>query len=285
MDVRAALLRAGGVARYAELRAILTRTEIRSAVEGGYLIRVGQGRYALSELDADRRAAASLSGALGGLSAAMFWGWKVKFPPDQPQVLVPLGRKVAPPRRSGIEVRWRDLPSDALDRGALGRIDTALDCAKTLPFDVALAVVDSALRDGISKSSLLIACQRTSQKGRARALTVIELADERADNPFESVLRAIVLDVPGATFEPQVWVGNVGRADLVDRERRIVVEADSFEFHSDADAMLRDMERYNGFLAEGYRVLRFGWKHAMFRPDYVRAAVAAAVATNGLQIS
>lgn len=258
---------------------MLSRAEIRTAVDCGYLVRVGRGGYALPDVDVHLQAAVSLSGALGGLSAAMYWGWKVKFPPDEPQVLVPLGRKVARARRADISVRWCDLAPEALDRRVLGRVETVVDCAKTLPFDAALAVVDSALRDGVSKTSLLRAAQRSSQKGRRRALTAIELGDARAANPFESVLRAIVMEIPFAAFEPQIWVGNVGRADLVDRERRLVVEADSFEFHSSADAMLRDMERYNGFLAEGYRVLRFGWKHVMFQADYVRAAVSAVIET------
>lgn len=282
MDLRAALLEAGGIARYVELRELLTRAELRQAVEAGYLIHLGRGCYALPEVSAHRQAAAALSGVVGGLSAAMFWGWKVKSPPPRPQVIVPHGRKVAQPRRVGVEVRWREVSPEDLDRGALTRTETVIDCAKTLPFDAALAVVDSALRDGMSRTSLLLECRRSSQKGRGRAVTAIELGDPRAANPFESVLRAILMDVPGTTFEPQIWIGSVGRADLVDRERRIVVEADSFEFHSSPEAMLRDMERYNGFLAEGYRVIRFGWKHAMFQSDYVRAAVSAVVATQGL---
>ena len=105
-----------------------------------------------------------------------------------------------------------------------------------------------------------------------------ELASAKAANPFESVLRAVLEDVPGTHFEPQVWVGNIGRADLVDRRRRIVVEADSFEFHADAESLSSDMVRYNGFVCEAHTVLRFGWKHAMFEQDYVRATLAAVVA-------
>ncbi|MGN6161594.1 MAG: DUF559 domain-containing protein [Marmoricola sp.] len=284
MDLTAALVQAGGIATYRELRPCATRAEIDSALAEERIARANRGTYTLPDFDRHLRAAASLAGVLSGLSAATFWGWKTKFPAERPQVPVPLGRKVASRRRCGVDLRWGAVSPEDLRRRAIGRTATVIDCAKRLPFDAALAVVDSALRDGMSKTNLLLACQRSPQKLRRRALTVIELGDARADNPFESVLRAILLEVPGAHFEPQVWVGNVGRADLVDRERRIVVEADSFEFHSSAEAMLRDMERYNGFLAEGYRVLRFGWKHAMFQPDYVHAAVASVVAAQGRQI-
>lgn len=78
--------------------------------------------------------------------------------------------------------------------------------------------------------------------------------------------------------------GNIGRADLVDIEHRVVVEADSFEFRSQADALNRDMERYNAFMGEGHLVLRFGWKHAMFQQGYVRETVRAVVAPQGRSV-
>ena len=63
-------------------------------------------------------------------------------------------------------------------------------------------------------------------------------------------MRAVLEEVPGAHFRPQVWIGSVGRADLVDRCRHVAVECDSFEFHADAEALNNDMERYNAFVCE-----------------------------------
>lgn len=85
----------------------------------------------------------------------------------------------------------------------------------------------------------------------------------------------MLLDLPGACFEPQVWIANIGRTDLADRHRRIVIEADSFEFHADPVAFAADMTRYNAFVCEGWLVLRFAWKHVMFEQEYVRATVSA----------
>jgi very-short-patch-repair endonuclease len=208
----------------------------------------------------------------------------VKLPPERPQILVPRGRKVTLSRRAGVELRWGEVSAEELAVGATSRVRTVLDCSRFLDFDVALAVVDSALRDGVSKTELLLACARLSRTGRSRAFRVIELGDARAANAFESVLRAVLEGVPGAHFEPQVWVGSIGRADLVDRVRRVVVEADSFEFHSDSAALNRDMERYNAFLGEGHVVLRFGWKHAMFEQGYVREVVTATIAPQGRSV-
>jgi very-short-patch-repair endonuclease len=284
VDVTQALLEAGGIASTHVLLGVVSRHELRGAVQRGSVVRVGRGRYSLADVDEHRSAAVALAGARCLLSAARHGGWSVKLPPERPQIVVPRGRKVAISRRAGVDLRRGEVTPAELAEGVTSKVRTVLDCARRLPLDAALAVVDSALRDGVSKTELLLVCARLPRKGRARAFKVIEMGDRRAANPFESVLRSVLEDVVGARFEPQVWVGNIGRADLVDRKHRIVVEADSFEFHSDSASLNRDMERYNAFLGEGHVVLRFGWRHAMFEQDYVRATVTAVLAPQGLSV-
>lgn len=273
------MLEAGGVASWRDLTSGFTRSEVDAALAAGALVRLRRDAYAVPGIGRDRAAAASLGGVLDRLSAARAWGWGVKLPPELPQVVVPRGRNVTAARRRGVDLRWAAPTDDERAAGVTSRVQTVLDCARYLDLDAALAVADSALRDGVTRTELLLACARLPRTGRSRAYRVVELADARAANPFESVLRALLLDVPGASFEPQQWVGGLGRPDLVDRELRLIVEADSFEFHSDSSALLRDMERYNAFVAADHLVLRFGWKHAMFRQDYVRAVVTGVVAT------
>ncbi len=277
MEVAQALLEVGGIADHQTLLRVCSRHQLTTAVASGEAVRLTRGRYALPGLDEHRAAAASLGGALDRLSAARQWGWKVKFPSARPQVVVPRGRNVSATRRRAIDLRWGEVSADELAAGVTSKERTVLECARQLPFDAALAVVDSALRDGASRTSLLLASARLPRTGQSRAYRVVELGSSLAANPFESVMRAVLEDVPGARFRPQVWVGNVGRADLVDDLHRVVVECDSFEFHSDAEALNHDMERYNAFVCEENLVLRFGWKHAMFRQDYVRATVGALI--------
>ncbi|MCW2843636.1 MAG: hypothetical protein JWN22_1552, partial [Nocardioides sp.] len=64
------------------------------------------------------------------------------------------------------------------------------------------------------------------------------------------------------------------RPDLVDERLRIVVEADSFEWHGKRSALARDARRYNSLVAAGWLVLRFAWEDVIHDPDHVRRVLA-----------
>jgi very-short-patch-repair endonuclease len=122
---------------------------------------------------------------------------------------------------------------------------------------------------------------RFPPRQRNRVWAVARAADPRAANPFEWVLRAIALEVKGLSLDPQHVVKDpvfYARVDLADEDLRIVVEADSFEFHSSAKHLNRDVTRYNGLTVRGWLVPRFTWRQVMFEPDMVRATLEAAVA-------
>jgi very-short-patch-repair endonuclease len=153
-----------------------------------------------------------------------------------------------------------------------------IDCARTRPFDEALSVADSALRHGsLTERGMLVLAEQVPTTGRTQCLRVAREASGLAANPFESVLRAIALDVAGLDLRPQLLIaedGWSGWPDLVDRSLRLVVEADSFEFHGRRKALKRDCERYNALVVRGWVVLRFAWEHVMFDPAYVRDCLA-----------
>lgn len=238
-------------------------------------MRAGPRRYVLPGVAEAELAAARANGVVCLLSAATYWGWKVKRQPTRPAVTVPRGRKLTTARRTGLAVHRLQLPADAVHRGIVTtRVQTVIDCARLLPFDEALCVADSALRQGaVTKGDLDAAAKRSPRAGRARAMRVVHAADPRAANPFESCLRAIALDVPGLTVEPQYDVDGIGRADLVDPALRLVLEADSYEFHSDERAFRHDLRRYNEMVRRGWRVLRFCWEDVIHRPEQVRAVL------------
>lgn len=277
MKVERALERLGGVATAAELGVFCSRKRLRLAVARGRVVRDGQGRYALPEADEALRAANRLSAVLCLRSAALHHGWKVKHAPALPEVAVPRNRKVSAERRVGVRVLYVDLPVSDVRGRATGHVRTVMDCASRLPFDEALAIADSALRAGdVTAQALVQAADQMPDRYRSRCRRVAREADGRADNPFESVLRAIASDVPGLTVEPQLWIGR-RRADLADERLRIAVEAESFEFHGLRKLLKRDCERYNIFVLRGWLVLRFSWEHVMHDPDYVRDVLLAAV--------
>ncbi|MGH3445278.1 MAG: DUF559 domain-containing protein, partial [Nocardioidaceae bacterium] len=90
---------------------------------------------------------------------------------------------------------------------------------------------------------------------------------------FESVLRALTLEVPGLDFkaQTQITARNFSvQPDLVDGERRLVLEADSFAWHGDRAALRGDARRYDNLAVRGFVVLRFAWEDVMHDQDYVR---------------
>ena len=117
-------------------------------MDKGEVFRVSPGVYALTDCDAARVAAARVGGVVSHLSAAQHWGWKVKLPPERPTVTVP--RRRSGLKADGIEVHWADLTSQQVHCGVTTKVQTVIDCARVYPFDVALAVADSALRDGVT---------------------------------------------------------------------------------------------------------------------------------------
>ena len=227
------------------------------------------------------RTANRVSAVLSHTSAAGHWGWEMKDVPPRVTVSVPRNRKVSAAVRSEMDVFWRPLARGRVGSAAVtAPVQTVLDCARWLPFDAALAIADSALRHGsVTHAELLAAGGAIRAHNRRHVQAVLRAADARADNPFESVLRAIGLGVPGLQLVPQVEIRIPGRRlvrpDLVDEQLKIVVEADSFEHHGSRTALVRDCARYDNLVAGGWIVLRFAWEHVMYRPAWVRATLVA----------
>jgi len=272
MDVVTAIEAMGGVSTRAVLVSATSRREVDRALTAGAVVRLAHNRYALPAVEAAVASAHALGGVLCLTSAALHHGWGVKQVPDKPQVSVPRNRKVSPARRAGVDLHRHDLGPDQVDGMSTSKEVTLLQCLRTLPFDEALCIADSAARSG-EVALLRRVAQLAQGTGAARIRRLVDLARAEAANPFESVLRAIALDVDGLRVVPQVTISSVTpsvRPDLVDCELRLVLEADSFRWHGDRVALRRDARRYNLLVIDGWIVLRFAWEDVMFDPDYVR---------------
>ena len=270
----------GGVARRGTLLRQVARGELDRAVAAGDVVRDARGLYTLPEADTAVQIAARLGGVLSLTSAALAHGWAVKTVPRRPHVTVSRGRVI---RRGHAlaQVHRAELAPHQVEDGLTSVGVTLENCLRRLPFDEALSIADSALREGVAASLLRRIADEARGPGSPQMRRVALEASPLAANPFESVLRAIATDVPGLSVRPQVVIrepGLVARPDLVDGGLRIVLEADSFEWHGGRASLARDARRYNVLVVNGWVVLRFAWEHVMHDPDYVRATLVSAVA-------
>jgi very-short-patch-repair endonuclease len=276
-DVVEILQKAGGSATFAQLRGFAPGRTIRRALAEGRIKRVAKGMYALPLDTSPLTVARAHGGVLSHESAAQRLGLDVVTIPLKPHVTI--GRtKRRRNTRLPCTLHWSDAPE--LD-GATTPVRTVLDCALTLPFGEALAVADSALRNGlVSAEELLAAAIAGRRPGRARVMTLIEASDARAASALESMLRARVLAAGFAGFVPQYVIADdefFARVDLADPKLRLVLEADSFAYHASREALRRDCRRYVNLAMRGWTLLRFSWEDVVLDPDWVAAAVASVV--------
>jgi very-short-patch-repair endonuclease len=269
MDPVAVLRHLGGSARRADLLRQTTRRALDRAVREKQVERLARGRYALVGLPSATTTATELCGVLSHESAAKFWLLETVAEPTSIHITVP--PRSHRPVSKGVTVHYAEVPRD---EPATPPLRTVLDCARTLPFREGLAIADSALRrELLSKDELLDAAQQLRSRGRRRALEVARHSCAAASNPFESALRAIVIEARLTGFVTQLTIEEDGltfRVDLGDPERRLVAEADSFEFHGKRAALDRDCRRYDELISRGWLVLRFSWEQVMFDPEWVR---------------
>ena len=279
MNVVELLAELGGVARRSALLHVADRSDLERALTAGEIVRSSRGVYALPDVEASVRAAADLGGVLSLTSAALAHGWAVKTLPDRPHVTVSRGRKVAPSQQTA-HVHRAELRPGQIDDGRTCVETTLEQCLRVLPYDEALAVADSARREGVGEGVFREIADRVKGPGSVQVRRVCRNATDLAANPFESTLRAIADDVQGLDLRPQVTIQDgdfTVRPDLVDLRLRVVAEADSFEWHGKRSALASDCRRYNLLVIHGWLVLRFCYEDVMFHPAEVRRVLEAVV--------
>jgi very-short-patch-repair endonuclease len=266
----------GGTATTGQILELTTARALRTAHAHGELIRVQRGVYRLPVATRGPWARAVLHGVLSHQSAASYWQLEQLNPADEIHVMVPRRHHRRPP--PGVRVHY----GDVAEKDATSPLRTVLDCARALSFADALAIADSACRRRlVTREELITAAEAIRGAGRTRIRRVAAHADGRADNPFESGLRAIVVEAGITGFEPQLVVPGLNpvvRVDLGDRRRRIVLEADSFAHHGSRGSLRRDCRRYDELISRDWLVLRFAWEHVMSDRRWLRQRVLATCA-------
>jgi hypothetical protein len=148
---------------------------------------------------------------------------------------------------------------------------TAIDVARTLSFDRAVAIIDAALRLGASPSLLdEIATAAAGCKGARVAREALAFADRRSESVGESISRARMLEVglPAPELQVEVYLPSglwVARGDFGWRGKRVIGEFDGKVKYVGtpeevADAVMREKVREQAIRDAGWWVVRWTWK-------------------------
>jgi very-short-patch-repair endonuclease len=114
----------------------------------------------------------------------------------------------------------------------------------------------------------------------ARAQRAIRLASPQAESVLESLLRLLIILAGLPPPELQIPVRHprgTYYADMGYHEKRLLIEADGRDHHSEWRKVGEDFVRQNALVAAGWRVLRFTWAQVLFQPEMVIAAIRAAL--------
>lgn len=273
MTLEQTVARVGGIAAWAELRAHHSAREIRKALADGRLLKVARGRFVTKHLSEDLGRAIAVTGVLSHLSAALHHGWKVKTTPDSTHVTLPRKRGHLTKDPEGVLLHRADLTNNERSNRVTSPLTTVMDCARSLPFDEALAVADQSLRSRkVKKSELMVAANAARGPGARAVRRVAHCADGRAANPLESVLRALTIE-EGFVMVPQLQVADPGLfaiADLGSVELQLVLEADGYESHGTRAGLRKDCRRHTEFTVFGWDSMRYAYEHIMFEQAWVR---------------
>lgn len=275
MDLISQVTVLGGVCDRATLVRLRSAAEVDEALRSGVLERDARGRYALATTRPALRTANRVAGVLSHRSAAQYWGWAQKAPPPLPEVTFPRTRRVDRRLRDILVPHWSDLGPDDVEGRVTSQIRTLVDCMRNLPWDEAVAIVNSAIRaDDVTREEVELIAERTRGRGRRRICEVAAAVTGQCANPFEAVLYAQTLLVPGLNAVPQFKIVVTGKKalhpDVADPVLRTAIEAESFEWHGETAQLTRDCRRYNALTLSGWHVVRFSWWQVMHEPEYVQ---------------
>jgi hypothetical protein len=243
----------------------------RDQLQKGLYRRVLRGVYADPGLPLDHalrcRAAALLmprDAALGGRSAATFWGAPFAGPADPVLVVVPPTSAWRGP--IGVRVHRSELLAahiEVLDDGLpiTTAVRTAWDVAALAGVKDAVACLDAMVSCGAVTDDMVrrLATASPGRWGSRKVQKVLPLVDGRAQSPPESWVRVAChlagLPHPVPQFAVVVDGAFLGAVDLAWPEARLAVEYEG-AYHFDGVQIVKDDARYARLIAAGWRIIR-----------------------------
>ena len=144
---------------------------------------------------------------------------------------------------------------------------TIIDCARLMPFELAVIVADSGLAHGADVEELRrLVLEGKGTRGIRRVREVLTAADGRSESPAETRLRLLLTEWNLPEPELQLWITTAGGRERVDfgwAERRLVIEVHGFAKYFDygpPDAKVAAQQaREARLVAAGWRVLNIYW--------------------------
>ena len=281
-----------------EIRRMLARGEIARVRRGAYLQLRNERQAAADphdlrtphlQLIVGTEAQLHPRAVLSHGSAAAVWGLPL-FRDMVGQVHLTRDRRGGGVRRSTVFVHGSPLRAEdrVLVEGhvvtSLAR--TAVDLARTLSFDKAVAVADSAVALGADQLALAECLEQARRwYGCPAARRVISFADGRSESVGESFSRVRLHDLGLApsTLQFEVFDENgrlVGVTDFAWPEHRTLGEFDGAVKYgalrrpgeSPEDAVLREKRREDALRDQGWEIARWGWEH-LRTPEIIAARV------------
>jgi very-short-patch-repair endonuclease len=217
-------------------------------------------------------------------SAANLWQL-LPYPANPPPVDITVAGRDAGVRRGIRAHRVRTL--DQRDTRRVGRVPatsaarTLLDLAGVLPTsELERAIAEAQVRRLVRKRDLADQLERNPGRPGTRALRRLldveggpAFTRSKAERRMLRLVRAAELPVPRVNSRLERY-----EVDFLWPDHKLVVEFDSFRFHSPRARFERDRERDAVLAAAGYTVIRVTWRQLVDAPEAVAARIAAALA-------
>jgi very-short-patch-repair endonuclease len=259
---------------------------IDARLRRGWLRRLHRGVYAVGALESDLTAPAGAILALDGRAvlshrtAAAVWGILETRPGDSIQVTLLNARSNG---RRGVEVHRQKLATKeirtrhGLQLTAPGR--TIRDLAQTAPDELDRAINEAQIRRLVTHAELkqLLALPRCGVRALRTAI-----GEERRMTRSEAERKLLALIRSAGLPMPKTNVKVAGHeVDLHWPDHDLVVEFDSWTYHSTRAAFERDRRRDADLQLAGQRVLRVTHRQLSGEPVALIARCAAALAAPG----
>ena len=205
---------------------------------------------------------------------------------------------VTPPRRPGVVGHQLSPPARTTMRHGMPVVDastTFLQLASVLPLDELIVLGDHLVHDPpvldprdirpyVPLADLRLRVDTWNGRGRRRAIAAIAQLTTAAESRPETLLRLLLAraGLPAPEVNPELvgirrrWTH---RADLVYRDRRVIVEYDGDQHRTSTRQYELDIRRFDDFADDGWRVVRIR-AHGLFSTpletvDRVRSALTA----------